>query len=70
MAARSKYPRSSLAELYDPPAMPGPLREAHRNLDRAVANLYGFTSQDARDEARCVARLLELHQRLVRGGSG
>jgi hypothetical protein len=69
IAARKLFPQSSLDDLYDPLAMPDPLRKAHRELDRAVARLYGFTSQDAKDEARCVARLLELHERIVRDKS-
>jgi hypothetical protein len=69
IAARKQFPRSSLADLYDPLSMPDKLREAHRELDRAVARLYEFTSQDVQDEARCAARLLELHGRTVRDKS-
>jgi hypothetical protein len=38
--ARSAYPLSSLADLYDPDTMPGRLRKAHAALDRAVDRLY------------------------------
>ena len=37
---REDYPDKSLSQLYDPKAMPEPLREAHKALDRAVENLY------------------------------
>ena len=38
--ARSRHPGSTLADLYDPDAMPGDLRRAHRALDRMVDRLY------------------------------
>ncbi|HVM46606.1 MAG TPA: DNA methyltransferase [Candidatus Acidoferrum sp.] len=38
--ARAKYPTSTLADLYDPLTMPGPLLKAHRELDRAVDRCY------------------------------
>lgn len=38
--ARALYPDSSLADLYDPLAMPKELVDAHRTLDRAVDRLY------------------------------
>jgi hypothetical protein len=38
--ARAKYPDSSLADLYDPLAMPKPLADAHAALDRAVDACY------------------------------
>ncbi len=39
--ARKAKPSNTLAELYDPLAMPHELVEAHRNLDRAVDAAYG-----------------------------
>ncbi len=45
--ARAAHPDATLADLYDPQAMPLDLRKAHRDLDRAVDRLYrrpGFTS--------------------------
>jgi len=65
--ARAQFPDSSLADLYDPLTMPSELLKAHRNLDRAVMKLYGFTAQNTPDEAACVARLMELYQGLVGG---
>jgi hypothetical protein len=38
--ARAQYPTSTLADLYDPLMMPGPLLKAHQALDRAVDRCY------------------------------
>jgi hypothetical protein len=38
--ARANHPESTLADLYDPDAMPPDLRRAHRALDQAVDRLY------------------------------
>lgn len=38
--ARAAFPDATLAELYDPDAMPSALRKAHAALDRAVDKLY------------------------------
>ena len=38
--ARAEYPTSTLADLYDPLTMPGPLLQAHQALDRAVDRCY------------------------------
>ena len=38
--ARSAFPGQTLADLYDPLAMPKALRDAHRALDRAVDRCY------------------------------
>lgn len=38
--ARSGFPGQTLADLYDPLAMPKALRDAHRALDRAVDRCY------------------------------
>lgn len=59
--ARAAHPDSSLADLYDPVAMPPDLRRAHQRLDRAVDAAYGkktFTS-----DAERVAFLFELYNR-------
>jgi hypothetical protein len=61
--ARAKDPSSSLADLYDERVMPFDLLNAHRNLDRAVMKLYGFSVKDM-DEAACVAALIERYQQL------
>ena len=62
---RALFPDSSLADLYDPLTMPPELLKAHRNLDRAVMKLYGFTPQNTPTEADCVAKLMERYQKLV-----
>ena len=40
LAARANHPNATLADLYDPNAMPPDLRRAHSALDRAVDSLY------------------------------
>jgi len=61
--ARAKFPESSLADLYDPLAMPPELLKAHRELDKAVMKLYGFGKDVS--EAEIVAELMGRYQRLV-----
>ncbi|MCL1892856.1 MAG: hypothetical protein FWG02_01300 [Holophagaceae bacterium] len=61
--ARALYPRSSLADLYDPLIMPKELLKAHRALDRAVVKLYGFGKDVT--EPEIVAELMGLYQRLL-----
>lgn len=65
LEARSKYPGSSLANLYDPLLMPSDLVKAHRKLDRAVDNAYGQHSLQT--EADRVAFLFGLYQEYLRG---
>ncbi|MCX8086265.1 MAG: N-6 DNA methylase [Rhodocyclaceae bacterium] len=62
--ARAQFPGASLADLYDPVAMPPALVRAHQKLDAAVDAAYGkkgFASDAAR-----VAFLFELYQKLTR----
>ena len=40
LATRANHPNATLADLYDPGAMPPDLRRAHSALDRAVDSLY------------------------------
>ena len=63
--ARAKYPDSSLADLYDPLAMPPDLLKAHRALDSAVMKLYGFPVKKDFAEADCMAALMEMYKMLV-----
>jgi len=59
--ARASHPEASLADLYDPVAMPPDLRRAHQTLDKAVDAAYGkknFTS-----DAERVAFLFELYHK-------
>jgi hypothetical protein len=63
--ARTKFPGSSLADLYDPLTMPPELLKAHRDNDRTVMKLYGFTPQNTPNEAACVAKLMKLYQAMT-----
>ena len=59
--SRANHPEASLADLYDPIAMPPDLRRAHQALDKAVDAAYGrknFTS-----DAERVAFLFELYHK-------
>ncbi|MBQ8487507.1 MAG: methylase [Prevotella sp.] len=66
--ARTKYPNSSLADLYDEVAMPIELRKAHQANDRAVMQAYGFSSKIINDdsEASIVAELFKLYLELTK----
>jgi hypothetical protein len=59
--ARALFPKSSLADLYDPLTMPPELVKAHRKLDKAVDRAYGRTFDN---DAQRVAYLFELYQQL------
>ena len=61
--ARNLYPDSSLADLYDPIAMPPQLRKAHQLNDKAVMQAYGFPIKDF-TESDCVAELMKLYKEL------
>lgn len=61
--ARAAHPTSTLADLYDPLAMPANLRKAHNDLDRAVDRLYRSKPFD--DDAERVAMLLKMYQKLT-----
>ena len=53
LEARKQFPNSSLADLYDPLAMPPALMKAHQALDKAVDAAYRsapFTSDSQRME--------------------
>jgi hypothetical protein len=59
--ARAKFPASSLADLYDPNAMPPALLKAHHELDRAVDAAYRKTP--FRDERARIEYLFELYRK-------
>ena len=59
--ARKQFPDASLADLYDPVAMPPVLREAHTALDRAVDATYG--KRNFNSDAERVAFLFDLYQK-------
>ncbi|MCF8407845.1 MAG: class I SAM-dependent DNA methyltransferase [Crocinitomicaceae bacterium] len=63
--ARSEFPSSSLADLYNPIAMPPTLVKAHNELDKAVDSAYSreaFTS-----EAKRLEFLFELYEKYTAG---
>jgi len=60
---RAKQSDRTLGSLYDPITMPHSLLEAHRCLDRAVLNLYGFSPSVS--EEHWVAGLMNLYQKAV-----
>jgi hypothetical protein len=62
--ARAKFPNSSLADLYDPVAMPPALSKAHQKLDKVIENAYGKTFNSDADR---VAHLFYLYQTLTEG---
>ena len=62
--ARSLYPDSSLADLYDELTMPAELRKAHQANDRAVMEAYGFDVKKM-TESQCVAELFRMYKELT-----
>jgi len=60
--ARKEFPRASLADLYDPLAMPAALVEAHDELDRAVDLCY--RSQPFESDRQRVEPLCTLYEKL------
>ena len=62
--ARTLYPDSSLADLYDPLTMPLELRKAHDRNNAAVMKAYGFPT--SMSEADCVAALMKMYQELTK----
>lgn len=63
LGARGQFPEATLADLYDPAAMPAPLRAAHDALDRAVDRCY--RPQPFDNERRWLEFLFDLYQRLI-----
>lgn len=61
--ARAQFPTATLADLYDPLAMPPELSKAHQALDRAVDAAYGKKSFAS--EAERVAFLFDRYQQLT-----
>ena len=66
LEARALYPDDSLADLYDPVAMPVELRKAHQANDRAVWEAYG-KAWDITSESDCVAYLMNKYKELTEG---
>lgn len=63
--ARSRFPDSSLADLYDEAAMPPALRKAHRANDKAVLAAYNLPADIT--ESACVAELFERYRAMTAG---
>jgi hypothetical protein len=61
--AREAHADSTLADLYDPLAMPADLNKAHAKLDRAVDRCY--RSQPFSNERNRVEYLFKLYQQLT-----
>lgn len=61
--AREQFKGQTLADLYDPLAMPKLLRDAHKALDRAVDKCYRSAPFDS--ERQRVEYLFDLYQRLI-----
>jgi hypothetical protein len=58
---RAKFTNDSLADLYDPIAMPPALSKAHQKLDKVVESTYGRSFDD---DSQRVAYLFEMYQKL------
>ncbi len=63
--ARSQFPDSSLADLYDPNTMPPVLVKAHQHLDKAVDLCY--RPQPFTTEAKRIEYLFELYEKYTGG---
>ncbi len=61
--ARAQFPNATLADLYDPNAMPPALRQAHTRLDRAVDACYRRNRFDT--ERQRLEFLFALYERLT-----
>lgn len=63
--ARSLYPDSTFADLYDERTMPKELRKAHQNNDRAVMAAYGMNVATT-TESDSVAKLFSMYADLTK----
>src|SRR5438876_1117204 len=61
--ARAQFPDATLADLYDPNAMPAALRRAHDALDRAVDRCYRAQPFDS--ERQRLEFLFNLYEQLI-----
>ena len=61
--ARKEFPNATLADLYDPLAMPPALAKAHADLDRAVDRCY--RSQPFENDRKRVEYLFALYEKLT-----
>jgi hypothetical protein len=63
--ARSQFPDSSLADLYDPNTMPPVLVKAHQQLDKAVDHCY--RPQPFPNETKRIEYLFEFYDKYTAG---
>jgi len=63
--ARTRFPKSALADLYDPLAMPPELNSAHHNLDKAVESAYGKSFTNDADRVAYLFYLYEIMNRTL-----
>ncbi len=68
LRARDNHSESSLADLYDPLSMPPDLLKAHKTLDKAVMEIYGYSPDMSEHEI--VADLMVRYQKLVDKDTG
>jgi type II restriction/modification system DNA methylase subunit YeeA len=61
---RTRFPKSSLADLYDPLTMPQELAKAHQTLDKLAERAYGRSFVDDSDR---VSFLFERYQQITSG---
>lgn len=61
---RASFPDANLADLYDERVMPKPLRNAHRENDKAVMQAYGFDPNLPEEEI--VAELFKMYETMTR----
>jgi hypothetical protein len=65
LSAREKFPNSSLADLYDPNAMPSDLRKAHQQLDKSVLAAFGLKA--AAPDEEILSDLFRRYEELTKG---
>jgi hypothetical protein len=65
LAARELYPSSSLSNLYSKEKMPNDLRDAHKNLDDVVDNIY--RDDKFKDDSERLSLLMKLYQEMTGG---
>ena len=63
LEARKQFPEATLADLYDPVAMPPVLAKAHAELDRAVDRCY--RAQPFENDRQRVEHLFALYEKLT-----
>lgn len=62
LEVRKNYPDASFADLYDEITMPKDLRDAHKNLDEIVLDIYGFSKKMSDEEI--ALEMLDNYQRV------